>query len=265
MKTKINELKATVLIANYNNAKYINRCVNSVINQTYKKLEIIFIDDKSTDDSLKVIKKHLKKIKLIKKSNKFGVGCFDQIATYYEGFKKSDGKIIFLLDSDDYFKKNKISIFMNEYNKDKKINILYDLPIKKFTKKNIIINKKKNLIYNYWPYFSPTSCISIRRNKFKSIFSLVNLKSYSDIWLDFRIGIVSCHIFNQYNFIEKNLTFYRQGENNISSGFKHMSINWWKRRMQAHHYVKFFFLKNKIIYKKNLDYYATYLINFFIL
>ena len=93
---------------------------------------------------------------------------------------------------------------------------------------------------------------------------MVNSKAYSDIWLDFRIGIVSKYIFNQYNFIEKNLTFYRQSEKNISSGFKHMSISWWKRRLQAHNYIKFFFLKNKILYKKNLDYYLTYLINLFI-
>ena len=91
MKIKNIELKATVLIANYNNAKYIKRCVKSVINQTYKKLEIIFIDDRSTDKSLQVIRKYLKKVKLIKKKNKYGVGCFDQIATYYEGFKKSRG------------------------------------------------------------------------------------------------------------------------------------------------------------------------------
>ncbi len=117
---------------------------------------------------------------------------------------------------------------------------------------------------NYWPYFAPTSCITIRRKKFDNIFSLVNSRSHPDIWLDFRIGIVSNYIANQYNFIEKHLTFYRQSENNISSGFKHFSINWWKRRMQAHHYVKFFFIKNKIFYKKNLDYYLTYLINIFV-
>ena len=139
MKIKNTELKATVLIANYNNAKYIDRCVNSVINQTYKKLEIIFIDDSSTDDSLKVIKKYSKKIKVIKKNNKLGVGCFDQIETYHEGFKKSKGKVIFLLDSDDFFKREKISILMNEFNKNKKNNILYDLPIKKFSKKKIYL------------------------------------------------------------------------------------------------------------------------------
>jgi glycosyltransferase involved in cell wall biosynthesis len=265
MKIKNTELKATVLIANYNNAKYIDRCVNSVITQSYKKLEIIFIDDSSTDDSLKVIKKYSKKIKVIKKNNKLGVGCFDQIETYHEGFKKSKGKIIFLLDSDDFFKREKVTILMNEFNKNKKNNILYDLPIKKFSKKkNLFIKKKNKLIKNYWPYFAPTSCISFRRNKFKKIFSLINFRSYSDIWLDFRIGIVSIYIFKQYNFIEKNLTFYRQSENNISSGFKHISINWWRRRMQAHHFVKFFFLKHKIFYKKNLDYYVTYFINLLI-
>tara|TARA_B100000795_G_C22360871_1_gene272373 strand:+ start:54 stop:278 length:225 start_codon:yes stop_codon:yes gene_type:complete len=64
---KKTKLVATVLIANFNNANYIDECIKSIINQTFKKIEIIFIDDGSKDSSLKVIKKYSKKIKIIKK------------------------------------------------------------------------------------------------------------------------------------------------------------------------------------------------------
>ncbi len=67
MKMKKTKLVATVLIANFNNANYIDECIKSIINQTFKKIEIIFIDDGSKDSSLKVIKKYSKKIKIIKK------------------------------------------------------------------------------------------------------------------------------------------------------------------------------------------------------
>ena len=45
-------MKVSVLIANYNNYQYIDQCINSILNQTYKNFEIIFFDDYSTDRSL---------------------------------------------------------------------------------------------------------------------------------------------------------------------------------------------------------------------
>ena len=72
MKMKKTKLVATVLIANFNNANYIDECIKSIIKQTFKKIEIIFIDDGSKDSSLKVIKKYSKKIKIIKKKKKKG-------------------------------------------------------------------------------------------------------------------------------------------------------------------------------------------------
>ena len=64
-----NNLKASVIVVNYNNSKYINRCINSLKKQTYKNLELIFVDDCSTDNSIFVAKK-FKRIKILKTSNK---------------------------------------------------------------------------------------------------------------------------------------------------------------------------------------------------
>jgi len=265
MKIKNYKLKASVLIANYNNAKYIDKCLNSIVKQTYKNVEIIFVDDNSSDNSIIIAKKYSNRIKLIKNKIKTGIGSFDQIQTFYTALKESTGDIIFLLDSDDYFNKEKISILIEEFIKNKKMNILYDLPIKKFPKKNVFIKKNKMKPWNnYWPYFSPTSCITIRKKYFLQVLKLIDFKIFPDIWLDFRIGISSMYLFNQYNFTNKNLTFYRQSDKNVSSGFKHLSVTWWQRRMQAHDFIKFFFTKNKIKYKKNFDYYLTGFINFFL-
>ena len=46
-----NKIKASVLIVNYNNSKYIKKCINSVLNQNYPNVEIIFLDDESNDSS----------------------------------------------------------------------------------------------------------------------------------------------------------------------------------------------------------------------
>ena len=153
---------------------------------------------------------------------------------------------------------------MNKFKNDAKIDILNDLPIKKFIKKTLFIKRKKKLLNSYWSYISPQSCISIRKTKMKKFFELADTKSFPDLWFDFRIGIISKYIFNQANFIDKNLTYYRQTYNNVSSNFGYLSLNWWQRRLQAHNFIKFFFKKNKIYYKKNFDYYLTNFINFFI-
>ena len=65
MKIEANEPIASVLIANYNNSKYIDQCLESVINQNYKKIEIIVVDDNSSDNSLEIINNYADQIKLI--------------------------------------------------------------------------------------------------------------------------------------------------------------------------------------------------------
>ena len=60
-------MKASVIVINYNNAKYIDKCIKSLISQSYKNIEIIFVDDNSNDNSLTIVKKYKKKIKIIKK------------------------------------------------------------------------------------------------------------------------------------------------------------------------------------------------------
>ena len=61
---KISKPLVSILVINYNNSKFIKECINSLKSQTYDKIEIIFYDDNSRDDSMKIIKK-FKKIKII--------------------------------------------------------------------------------------------------------------------------------------------------------------------------------------------------------
>ena len=57
MKIETNEPISTVLITNHNNSKYIDQCLESEINQNYKKIEIVVVNGNSTDNSLKVLRK----------------------------------------------------------------------------------------------------------------------------------------------------------------------------------------------------------------
>ena len=91
--------------------------------------------------------------------------------------------------------------------------------------------------------------------------SKVEIKRFPDIWIDFRIALYAKYILKNFYVFEKNLTIYRKTNSSESSKFKKFSKNWWKRRFQAHQYVKFFFKKYKIKYNKNLDYFLTFIVS----
>ena len=60
----------TVIINVYNGEKFIDKCVKSVINQTYKNLEILIVNDGSTDNTLKICKSYKdKRIRIIRNIN----------------------------------------------------------------------------------------------------------------------------------------------------------------------------------------------------
>lgn len=89
----------SIIIPVYNAEKYIENCLKSLIAQTYKNLEIIFVDDKSTDNSLHIIGKYLydKRINIIKKDVNSGVSNTRNI-----GIEISKGCYIMFVDADDY-------------------------------------------------------------------------------------------------------------------------------------------------------------------
>ena len=78
--------KISVIIVNYNNAKFLSESINSVLNQKLNNLEIIVIDDRSTDNSIQVLNKYKKKVTIIKNKKKTKFGSFNQINSYYKGF-----------------------------------------------------------------------------------------------------------------------------------------------------------------------------------
>lgn len=91
----------SIIIPAYNVAPYIEECINSVISQTKKELEIIIINDGSTDNTKEIVEKYKdKRIKFITTKNN-GIG-----KTRNLGLKKATGKYIFFLDSDDYIAKD---------------------------------------------------------------------------------------------------------------------------------------------------------------
>ena len=98
--------KISIIMPNFNSEKYIKSAINSVLNQTFKKWELIIVDDNSNAQTVKILKNYKnKKIKLIfLKKNKGAAYCRNL------AIKKSTGKYLTFLDSDDIWNKKKLSL-----------------------------------------------------------------------------------------------------------------------------------------------------------
>ncbi len=246
----------SILIANYNNSPYIQQCINSLNSQTYKNLEIIFFDDNSLDNSIDIIKQ-FSNVKIIENKIQTKFGSLNQLNAFKEAIKISKGDLIFLLDSDDYFNKEKIEKVVDYFNNNKNAKIVFDYPL--IVENNNIYSKKTKLSFfkTYWPYIHPTSCISIKKNCFEALLKVISYKDFTDVWLDLRICLFSKYILKDFHIINENLTFYRKTASNISSKFNKFSKNWWKRRMQAHQFFQQFSKDNKLNFDKNFDFLLT--------
>lgn len=106
--------KVSIIVPIYNEENNLRKCIESLINQTYKNLEIILINDGSTDNSKEIIDSYKdKRIVAIHKKNT-GIGDTRNI-----GIDKSTGDYIMFVDSDDYIELNCVEILLKSLNENK--------------------------------------------------------------------------------------------------------------------------------------------------
>ena len=119
--------KITIITPVKNDQQNIEKTIKSVLNQTYKNYEHIVVDGKSTDETIKILKKYKNKIKFISKRDKNLWGGLNR------GIRMSKGDIIGVLNSKDILYKNGLKI-VNKYFNNNTIDFLFGA-----------VKKKKNL------------------------------------------------------------------------------------------------------------------------
>lgn len=121
-------MKVSVVVPVYNTEKYLRRCLDSLVNQTLKDIEIIVINDNSPDNSKLILdeyeKKYKDKIKVFHNKTNKGIGYNRNL-----GIKKATGEYIAFVDSDDWVNE---TMYEKMYNKAKKDNL--DLVVCNFHK-----------------------------------------------------------------------------------------------------------------------------------
>ena len=101
----------SIVIPVYNTEKFVKECIESALNQTYRQIEVIVVDDGSTDNSLKIIKKFSDQIKVISKPNGGTASALNL------GIKEMNGDWLKWLSADDLLYPNAIQEFVDEAKK----------------------------------------------------------------------------------------------------------------------------------------------------
>ncbi|MBE6024850.1 MAG: glycosyltransferase [Cellulosilyticum sp.] len=100
----------SVIVPTYNVEKYISKCLDSIISQTYENIEIIVVNDGSTDNSLSIVEEYEKKDARIKVFSQKNQGLS---AARNTGIDNSKGEYLLFIDSDDYIETNMIEVLEN--------------------------------------------------------------------------------------------------------------------------------------------------------
>lgn len=249
--------KVSVLMAVHNGQEFIYKSLKSILNQNYKNFEIIVINDKSTDCTIKVIKKiNSKKIKII--NLKKNLGPYKALDI---GLKKISGKYVSILDSDDIIHPNKFKSQIKELENDQKLELV--ITWYKVIDKNgkIIKSVSTYLNKNFFSLVFPcqnlicNSSVMFRKDLLKKIkfynkffFYSYDYHFYLKVFLNYRIKIIN-----------KFYTYYRFHVNQRTQDKKLKSVIYKENLMNLQWAKKYNLINNYNIFL----YYKNYLKNYF--
>ena len=207
----------SVIIPSYNYLRYIDKCLESVFNQDYPNIEVIVVDDGSTDGSLEYLQSLTNPIKILQQRNQ-GVSIARNI-----GLFESRGEFIAFLDADDFWDSSKIS---------KQVNILSSSSVDLvYTGVTLVASDGVEIIGTINPDYQGDCSSHFRRYPAKAIVTLgasnalfrKKLLAQSGI-LDPKLSIsADWDFFRRYcdygkvAILENQLTFYRQHPKNMST------------------------------------------------
>ena len=199
-------IKVSVIVPVYNVEDYLEKCLDSLVNQTLKEIEIIVVNDGSPDNSGKIIEKYAKKYKNIKAYTKENGGLSD--ARNY-GIKKASGEYLVFIDSDDYIDETMLEkMYQKAIQENLDIVVCNSINV---YDNNTTIEIKSNLNYSSNPIknyliSAPMACTRIYK---KELFDNIEFKKgiyYEDLELTPKLVKYTKKI----DFIDEGLYYYYQ-------------------------------------------------------
>lgn len=238
-------IKVSIIVPVYNTSIYLKKCIDSLVNQTLKEIQIICIDDGSTDDSLSILEEYKKqypsKIEVFSKKNG-GQGAARNYALQYV-----KGKYISFVDSDDWIDLETYEKAFKIAEKSQSDIVFWDLEWvyedgKHFVH-NTFSNVKKNLDEISYMLSDPSPCNKMIKS---SIFLKNNIRFPEHCWYEDMAVIPSLVKYvNRMEYIEEPFYKYRQRSNSTMQQEKYnpklkdiiLAINYLNDQMKDSGYI----------------------------
>ncbi len=187
----------SVVVTSYNQKDILSRAIDSVIEQTYKNIEIVITDDGSTDGSQDLINKYVRKypelIKPVLSDRNQGIP-----KNKNQGFRVCNGDFITYLDGDDYFFHEKIERELKIFQSDSKLGIVYS---------NFAFADEDGTVLNYWNQghkLIPQGYI------FENVFS----RDFPH-WTLYRNELIKAEILKNINYYDENIIAFEDWDSRI--------------------------------------------------
>lgn len=216
--------RISVLISNYNNASWLEICVESVLSQTRSADEIIVYDDGSTDSSREILRSFGSKIRLIEGNRAEGRSALaSQGNAVFEAFKVSTGDQIHLLDGDDLYEPRRLELFEAAWTPDA---VMVQAPMRIVDEEGATIrenyeNSKQRKNYrrdtyllNDVHFYYPCSGLAFTRDYMAKVLPF-DFATDSDVSTDARLSVIA-PLFGRVLALEETLSCWRQRPYSIS-------------------------------------------------
>jgi len=212
------QAKVSVIIPAFNRARYIQQTVESVLNQSYPNIETIVVNDGSTDETGSVLENYTGKIKILEHPGGQNRG---QSASINLGIKQANGEFVCILDSDDYWEKNKIELQVNYLYNHPEIGLIYcngtavnstgEFLYDIYPSGHREENKPENILLNCYIHLPSNSLLRMSVLKKAGEFD-ESLRAAQDHDMLLRVAEIT-----KLGFIDKILYHYRRHDETISS------------------------------------------------
>lgn len=228
----------SVILNVYNGEKYINKCLDSIIKQTYKDLEIVVVNDGSTDKTLNILKKYKdKRIRVINQKN-MGLSLSRNV-----GIENASGEYLYFVDVDDYLELDALEYLYNLIIK-YKADMATCIPIDRYDYDEIIVNEEEKIeVLNSEEMLKRALLIKHREgttwNKLmkKSLFDNVRFENriINDVVTTYKL-VLNCKKIVYSNQIKYN--YYRHDESIISRKKTNYMIDLYDAACERYEYIK---------------------------
>ena len=212
----MNKPKVSVIVPVYNVEKHLKECVDSIIHQTLKDIEIIFINDGSPDNCENILNQYEKddsRITIVCQENQ-GVSIARN-----NGLKKAAGKYRYIMDSDDFLDKEALEQMYNKLEHDNSDLVLidwyeyFDKDNKKQVRNNTALGEKRDFYpYSVWGFMFSNSLLK----QHPDIAFPEKAHPVEDTTFAFMIFCVA----EKFSYINKPLLYYRQHTNMVMEQIK---------------------------------------------